>query len=112
MDDLLRPSHPLLSISDALERATDEWVTALDAEAEAENEYLRKHAVAYARAAADGVAATMRDKHAQAQPDVVEARCAFNLAAARSKACRAKCQQLESRVNASQSYFRLVERQS
>lgn len=106
------PSHPLLDVSAALERATDEYVAAIDGEAEAENAYLRAHAIAYAKAAVEGVAATMRDKFANAQPEVVEARCAFNMAAARAKACRAKCQQLESRVNASQSYFRLVGAQS
>ena len=84
-EDLLHSSHPLLDVSARLEKATDAYATAFDAEADAENEYLRKHAIAYAKAAAEGVAATMRDKHANAQPDVVEARCAFNLASARSK---------------------------
>jgi len=94
---------PLLAVSDALERATDTYCAALDSEAEAQNEYLKLHSIAYLAAANEGVAATMRDKHAQAQPAVVTARCAWNLAEAASKRCRAKVSELESRLMAHQS---------
>lgn len=103
------PSHPLLDVARLLERATDELVVALDLDAEAENAFLRVHSVAYLSA---DVAATVRGKWADAQPDVVTARCAWNLTAARSKACRAKCSELEARLGSSQSYFRLVGNQT
>jgi len=111
-NDEFAPTHPLLDLSHQLEEATDAYVRALDEEAEAENEYLRKHATAYALAAHEGVASTVRSKHADASPSVVEAKTVWNLAVARAKATRAKCQSIEARLNGAQSYFRLVERQT
>jgi chromosome condensin MukBEF ATPase and DNA-binding subunit MukB len=106
--DFTVPTHPLLDLSDALERATDAYMVALDEEAEAENAYLREFHVAYAVVCGQGIAVTARKHEAENVAQVVEARCVWNLAVARVKSARAKCSELEARLTAHQSYFRLV----
>lgn len=93
-------------LSDALERATDEYVAACNATAEAENAYLRAFHREWNLAL--GVAVTARAKHVDAQGEPTEAKCAWNLAAAREKACRAKCEELKNRMMAAMSWQRVV----
>lgn len=82
--------HALLDFADELERRSDLCAKAWEDEAEAENSYDYVHAIAYAKAAADGVAATMRAKHADAMPEVVAAHAEFRQAQARARARKLK----------------------
>lgn len=89
---------PLDQITTELERHGDEWRMSLNLEAEAENAFRRVHAIAWSHASADNIAITARSKHCENQPDVVEAKCAWNLTIARSRACASKVDELKSRL--------------
>jgi hypothetical protein len=93
-------------ITEALEQATDAYVEACNATAVAQNEYLRLFARAYR--AHDSVAVTARPKFCDALEDVIEAKCAWNVAEARERACKAKCEELRQRLMAALSWQRLV----
>jgi hypothetical protein len=95
-------------ISRAYEEAIDAAGNAYDAEAVAENEYRRLHAVAWAHAVEDGIAATVRDKHCNAQKEVCEALQEWNRAVALRKRCADKARELENRLGACQSHMRFV----
>lgn len=97
---------PYGDLATALERATDAYVAACNNAAQAENGYLRAFHLAWVHA--DGVAATVRSKHCDNQAEVVEARCAHNLAEASEKAARAKCDELKHRLMAAMSWQRVV----
>lgn len=97
---------PYGDISDALEHATDSFVSACNANAEAENAYLREFHRAWAQSL--DVAVSARAKHVDAQGAVTEAKCAWNLAQAHERACRAKCDELKHRLMASMSWQRTV----
>lgn len=96
---------PLGDLSVALERATDDYVTACNANAQAENAYLRAFSRAYVIA---DVAMTARAKWCDSQPEVTEAKCEWNIAQAREKACRSKCDELKNRLMAAMSWQRTV----
>lgn len=93
-------------IADALERATDRYVEALNRESAAENGYLKALSMAYL--SAGGVAATARRFHCEMQPEVIEARCEHNDATAAQKAAAAKCDELRNRLMAAMNWQRLV----
>lgn len=96
---------PLGDLAAALERATDDFVAACNATAQAENAYLRAFSREYV---VTTVAMTARAKWCDSQPDVTEAKCAWNIATAREKACRAKCDELKNRLMAAMSWQRTV----
>lgn len=100
--------HPLLSVAAALEEATDEYREALDSEAVAENAFKKSWAVTFLTE--DKIAATMRHKFAEAKAD--DKRAEWAVATARVKRAKAKVDELQSRLMAFQSYYRLVERQT
>lgn len=110
MVDFLDPppvgDGPLGDLSAALERATDDFVAACNANAQAENGYLRAFHVEYVGAL--GIAVTGRAKYCDAQQAVTEAKCEWNLTNAREKACRAKCDELRHRLMAAMSWQRVV----
>lgn len=85
-----------------MERAGDEWRDALNAEAVAENAFRRAHAIEWVRAGS--VAITARAKHCENQPEVVTARCEWNLMIARSKAAHSKVEEIRNRLMASMSH--------
>ena len=108
-DDFFTPARTAAEqLSELLEHATDAYVNACVEAAEAENMYLRAYHVGWAEATVDGVAATVRSKSADNRSDVVEAKCAWNLAVAREKACRAKCDELKNRLVAALSHQKMV----
>jgi hypothetical protein len=94
---------PLESLSDAHEAAGDEWRLAIQLEAEKENEFRRKHAIAWLQASGENIAITARAKHCENQPDVVEAKCEWNLAIARKVSCHSKVEEIQSRIMATMS---------
>lgn len=95
-------------VSRAHEEACDAWADAIDDAASAENAYLAVHSKAWAYAVEDGVAATVRDKHCNAQPDVCEARQAWNRAVAAEKRYRVKASELENRLTAVMAHQRFI----
>ena len=97
---------PLAPIEQALEEATDALVEAADEHAEAQCQYLEAVSIAWLHA--DHVAITARGKHCDNQPAVVPLRCAFVRAEARERACRAKCEELKTRLMACMSWQRTV----
>lgn len=97
---------PLLRLARKLEEATDAYTAALDAEAVAENGYLQSYARAFTEGRLDGLAVTILDKAAQVA--ATDARMAWNIAAARTKACRAKINELEHRLSAGQSHLKYL----
>ena len=109
MADFLDPA-PILGeyepIADALEKATDRYVAALNREAVAENGYRKALSLAYSMAG--DVAATARRFHCEMQPEVVEALCDYNDATAAVKVTAAKCDELRNRLMAAMNWQRLV----
>jgi hypothetical protein len=97
---------PLGDLASALERATDAYARACNDAAVAENGYLRAFHLAWV--SAQGVAQTVKAKHCDNQAEVVEARCEHNLAVAREKSARAKCEELKNRLMATMSWQRTV----
>jgi len=97
---------PLLRLARALEDATDAYARALDAEADAENAYLRVYAAAFTMGREDGLPVTILDKASQVA--ATDQRVAWNRAAARAKACRAKINELEHRLSAGQSHLKYL----
>ena len=97
---------PLLRLSRQLEEATDAYTAALDAEAEAENAYLRAYAVAFTIGREDGLPVTILDKASQVA--ATDQRTFWNRAVARTKACRAKINELEHRLSAGQSHLKYL----
>lgn len=95
-------------VSRAYEEAVDIYGSACDRAADAENAYLREWAIGWARAVEDGVPATTRDKHVNAQPDVNAARQEWNRAQAAEKRCKAKATELAARMSAVQSHVRFL----
>ena len=110
MSDFLDPpaigEGPLGDLAAGLERATDQYASACNRAAVAENAYLRAFHLAWV--ASDGVAQTVKSKWCDNQADVVEARCDHNLAIASEKAARAKCDELKNRLMACMSWQRTV----
>lgn len=102
-----RPSSPLESLSDALERATDRYAIACDEAAVAENDYLRAYAVAFTTSEA---AATVRPKTAECA--AVEERAVWNIKVAAEKAARAKVEEVKHRLMAAMSHQRFVREQT
>lgn len=90
-------------IGDGLEQAGDHWRTTLNLEAEAENEYRRVHAIAWAQASNENMAVTIRAKHCENQPVVVSARCDWNIAVAREKAAHSKVEEQRNRLMSAMS---------
>lgn len=101
---------PLQEIADALEAATDSFVAACNKNAEAENAYL--YAFRRAWLASDGVPATIRAKHCDQQPGVLEAKAEWNLADAGQRGWKSKCDELQARLTAAMSWQRTVRNQS
>lgn len=95
-------------VSRAYEDAVDTYGNACDQAALRENDYLRAFAMAWAVAVEDGVAATVRAKHCDNQPDVLDARQEWNRAAAAERRCKAKVQELNARLTAAMSHQRFV----
>lgn len=93
-------------ITDALEHATDEYVAACNATAEAENNYARLFAAAYRQS--EQVAVTARAKFCDQLEHVVEAKCVFNAAEARERACKAKVEEVRNRLMAAMSWQRMT----
>lgn len=108
MSDQFTGESLLERVARAYEAAIDRAADAYDAEAEAENEYLRLHATAWAMAVEDQIAATVRDKHCQVQPEVVKARMAWNRAIAQRKRCTDKSRELENRLTAVMAHNRFM----
>lgn len=100
----------LSQLSTTLETMTDAYADACNVTAEAENTYLRAYHKAFITAA--DVPATIRGKHADNQENVVEAKCAHNLAAAAERAARAKVEEVKMRLTAAMSYTRFVREQT
>ncbi len=114
-DDFLDPEPAQFTGGDLLERvsrayeeAVDAYGNACDAAAMAENSYLKEYALAWADAVETGVPATARDKHCKVQHDVVEAHQNWNRALAGEKRCRAKTQELQTRMTAAMAHQRFV----
>lgn len=97
---------PLLRLSRQLEKYTDEYVVALDNEALAENAYLGTHARAFHMGRVSGLPATLIDKNAQVEAYME--RQQWNITIARTKACRAKINELEHRLSAGQSHLKYL----
>ncbi len=95
-------------VSRAYENEVDAYGDACDHAAEAENHYLRLHAQAWVVAVEDGVAATVRSKHCDNQPDVCEARQEWNRAAAKERRTKAKVAELQNRLTAVMSHTRFI----
>jgi len=95
-------------ISRAYEDAVDAYGNACDQAAIYENVYLAKFAMAWARAVEDKVPATTRSKHCDNQSEVVEARLDWNRALAAEKRCKAKVQELQTRMTAAMAHQRYV----
>lgn len=100
----------LQEIADALEAATDEFVRAANANAEAENAYLRAFRLAWLES--EGIPATIKSKHCDQQRQVTEAKCAWNIADAMQKGCRQKCDELTNRLMAAMSWQKSMRAQS
>jgi hypothetical protein len=114
-DDFLDPAPAqftgdtlLERVSRAYEDAVDEFGNAADTAALRENDYLRAYAVAWAEAVEDGVPSTARDKHCKTRKDVVDAQADWNRAVAAEKRCKAKVQELQTRMTAAMSHQRFV----
>lgn len=90
------------------ERVIDALGDAYDAEAVAENEYLRLFQTAWAHAVEDGVPATTRAKHCDNAPDVCEARQDFVRATAATKRTKAKADELQHRLMAVMAHTRFI----
>lgn len=101
---------PIQQIADALEAATDEFVRSANANAEAENAYLRAFRQAWLEN--DGVPVTIKSKECDQWFDVLEAKCAWNLADAHQKGCRQKCDELTNRLMAAMSWQKSVRAQT
>jgi hypothetical protein len=97
---------PLLRLSRQLEEATDAYTAALDAEAEAENAYLKCYAAAFTIGREDGLPVTILDKASQVA--ATDERTIWNRCVARTKACRAKISELEHRLSAGQSHLKYL----
>ncbi len=97
------PQTPLDRLQTALEAAGDAWRESLDREAEAENEYRQKHASAWAMASVENIAITARAKHCENQPDVIVAKCNWNMSIAKVKADHSKREECQSRLMAKMS---------
>jgi hypothetical protein len=95
-------------VSRAYEEATDAYGNACDAAAMAENLHLKEYATAWVVAIEDGVPATARDKHCKVQPDVVKTQQEWNRAAALEKRCKAKVQELQTRMTAAMAHQRFI----
>lgn len=95
-------------VSRAYEDAVDAYGNAADAAAFAEARYKRAFAEAWAVAVEDRIAATVRSKHCENQPDVLEASIEFDRAAAAEKRCKAKVQELQTRMTAAMSHQRFI----
>lgn len=103
---MIASSGHLVDLATALEQATDAYVDALNAEAEAENAYLRSYAMAFTVGREDGLAVTILDKASQVA--ATRERTVWNRAVARTKACRAKISELEHRLSAGQSHLKYL----
>ena len=101
---------PLERIAALREEATDEYVHAIDAEAEAQNVYLKAHSVAVLTLRDEGTPATALIAIANAM--CVEEKWWWNVALATKRSAWAKCDELGDRLMAAQSYFRIQREQT
>lgn len=96
------PASPIIDLGNAHEIATDLEATKRDDEAKAENAYLDAFSEAWA--AAFDVAMTARSKHCDAQPKVLAAKKAWNLAVSARKNASALAHSIELRHTGAMSY--------
>ena len=101
---------PLEKVAREREDATDEYVKAIDKEAELQNAYLKAHSAAILKLRDEGTPATALIAIANAM--CAEEKWWWNVALAAKRSAWAKTDELGDRLQAAQSYFRIVREQT